>query len=72
MTKSRKVKIYPREGAASVISQMRILEPAILALDKGISIAAFDERYVSVWLPIDKSEALKKKIQMLVDTHVSA
>lgn len=70
--KTKKVNIYPREGAASVISQLRILEPAILVLDKGISIAAFDERYVSVWLPIDKSEALKKKIQILVDTHVSA
>ncbi len=70
--KTKKVNIYPREGAASVISQLRILEPAILALDKGISIAAFDWRYVSVCLPLDNYETLKRKIQTLVDTHVSA
>ena len=68
----KKVKVSPRAGAASVISQLRILEPAILALDSRISIAAFDQRYVSVWLPGDKCDALKRKIQMLVDTHVSA
>ncbi len=66
----KKVKVFPRSGAASVVSHLRILEPAILGLDDRISIAAFDRNYVSVWLPIDRAADLIKKIQSLLDTHV--
>ena len=70
MIQFKKVKIFPRTGAASVVSHLRILEPAILGIDGRISIAAFDRNYVSVWLPIDRADDLKRKIQSLLDTHV--
>ncbi|ATS06027.1 TPA_asm: hypothetical protein [Porphyromonas phage phage028a_KCOM2799] len=67
----KKVAIIRRPGAASVIRQIRILEPAILSIDQRIEIEAFSEYSVVVWLPFDRFEGYRNRIQTLIDTHVS-
>lgn len=63
----KKVAIIRRPGAASVIRQIRILEPAILSIDQRIKIEAFSEYSVVVWLPFERFEAYRKKKQ--IPTH---
>lgn len=71
MSGMKRVSILRRPGAASVIRQIRILEPAILSIDPRIEIVAFTEYSVVVWLPFERFEEYRNRIQTLIDTHVS-
>ncbi|ATS10572.1 hypothetical protein CS543_06775 [Porphyromonas gingivalis] len=68
--KSKDMKVYRREGAASVTSQLRILEPVIEALDPEVVIEEFDENFVRFRAPAGKVERLAAQIKQLLDTHV--
>ena len=65
------IRIHRRPGAESVVKQLSILEPAIMQMCSEVEIVAFAESYVEIRVPASFAGAVKRKIQALIDTHVS-